>query len=109
MGIKSQIDFLKNMAELMDSVGDPDKLIQTIIAKAVKVTKASDGALLIIDPATERLVFHTATGRGDKDLKGLELSRGEGIAGWVFENKKPLFSRDVSRDNRWSKNISQKT
>lgn len=109
--MKKQIDpkikFFKEISALIDSVGDIDKLLYIIIQTATKVMEAKASSLLLLDKKTNKLYFHTATGEKRDKLKKFELDRGEGIAGWVVEKGKPLLVKDVSRDPRWNKKISE--
>lgn len=109
--MKKQIDpkikFLKEISALIDSVGDIDKLLYIIIQTATKVMEAKASSLLLLDKKTNKLYFHTATGEKRDKLKKFELDKGEGIAGWVVEKGKPLLVKDVSRDPRWNKKISE--
>ncbi|MBI3584621.1 MAG: sigma-54-dependent Fis family transcriptional regulator [Nitrospinae bacterium] len=108
--MKKQIDpkikFFKEISALIDSVGDLDKLLYIIIQTATKVMEAKASSLLLLDKKTNKLYFHTATGEKRDKLKKFELDRGEGIAGWVVEKGKPLLVKDVSRDPRWNRKIS---
>mgnify|MGYP001617024105 CR=1 FL=1 len=109
--MKKQIDpkikFFKEISALIDSVGDLDKLLYIIIQTATKVMEAKASSLLLLDKKTNKLYFHTATGEKRDRLKKFELEKGEGIAGWVVEKGKPLLVKDVSRDPRWNKKISE--
>ena len=109
--MKKQIDpkikFFKEISPLIDSVGDIDKLLYIIIQTATKVMEAKASSLLLLDKKTNKLYFHTATGEKRDKLKKFELDKGEGIAGWVVEKGKPLLVKDVSRDPRWNRKISE--
>jgi Nif-specific regulatory protein len=109
--MKKQIDpkikFFKEISALIDSVGDLDKLLYIIIQTATKVMEAKASSLLLLDKKTNKLYFHTATGEKKNEVKRFEINMGEGIAGWVAKEGKPLLVKDVSKEPRWSRRISE--
>lgn len=68
--------------------------------------RAKAGSLLLLDPKTRKLYFKVATGEKKEEIKQFEIELGKGIAGQVAETGNPLLIRDVSRDGRWNKEIS---
>ncbi|MEK6589768.1 MAG: sigma-54-dependent Fis family transcriptional regulator [Nitrospinota bacterium] len=102
-----RIKFFKEVSALIDSVGDLDQLLDIIIQTATKVMEAKAGSLLLLDKKTNKLYFHTVTGKNKEAVKKFELEMGEGLAGWVAKEGKPLLVKDVKRDPRWNKRISE--
>ena len=68
---------------------------------------ANDGSLLLQDEATGELVFVVVRGQARTQLTGYRLPRGQGIAGWVAENKKPTLVRDARQDPRFSSQVDE--
>jgi Nif-specific regulatory protein len=102
-----RIKFFKEVSALIDSVGDLDQLLDIIIQTATKVMEAKAGSLLLLDKKTNKLYFHTVTGKNKEAVKKFEIEIGEGLAGWVAKEGKPLLVKDVKRDPRWNKRISE--
>lgn len=73
------------------------------------MVEAETGSLLLLDEKTNELVFDIALGEAGKELKTIRLKMGEGIAGWVAKENKPLIVNDPSNDPRWTKKGDQKT
>jgi Nif-specific regulatory protein len=107
MTTDKNIAFLKDFAELIDSVADINNLLKTLVITATRVLEVKAASLILHDPKSGKLYFHVAVGDRKEDVKHYELDRSEGIAGWVFEHGVPLLAPDVSADPRWSPRIAQ--
>ena len=98
---------LKEISSWVSSVQDQDKLLELIIESAARVMQAKAASLLLLDPKTNTLYFQVATGEKKNEVKEYRIKVGQGIAGHVAESGKPLLIADVSKDDRWFKEISQ--
>ncbi|MDY6932952.1 MAG: SpoIIE family protein phosphatase [Spirochaetota bacterium] len=107
---------LDNLSKLVDinrivnSTLDIAKLL-TIIMETIKdimLTEAS--TLLLYDEETNDLVFKVALGEAGKELtEKYRVRLGQGIAGWVAENRKALYINDVYSDKRFDPNFDRIT
>jgi signal transduction histidine kinase/putative methionine-R-sulfoxide reductase with GAF domain len=79
------------------------ELLKTVMRLASEVVHAQAGSLLLMDPVTGELYFDVALGEKSDALQQIRLKKGEGIAGWVAENRKPALVHDVSSDPRWTR------
>lgn len=66
-------------------------------------------SLLLRDSQSGALKFVHATGPGSDTLRGLVLPKGQGVAGWVADQGKPLLLEDVRRDTRFNPEIDAMT
>jgi GAF domain-containing protein len=82
-------------------------LLGGILDSALEVLKASDGSLLLMDEATNELVFTVVRGVAADSLLGYRMPKGEGIAGWVVVNQQPQIILDVRHDPRFFAMIDQ--
>ena len=72
---------------------DPSELLETIVARAAALVGSPNGYLYVVDQ--ERDVVRVAVGLGIfRGFDGLELRRGEGVAGRVWESGEPLVVDD---------------
>jgi two-component system phosphate regulon sensor histidine kinase PhoR len=78
------------------------ELLETVTRLGSEVARAETGSILLMDAATGELFFDVALGEKGGALQQVRLKPGEGIAGWVAENKKPAIVNDTSRDPRWT-------
>ena len=97
-----QYTILNRVSHLVNSTLDPREVRTRTIDAAVKLAGASAGSLLLLDPATGELFFEVALGEMGGEVKSIRLKKGEGIAGWVVTNGKPVMIQDCHNDPRWS-------
>ena len=99
---------LANIESLVD-------LLPQLLRLAQDVTGAEASSILLYDESKNVLEFAWAMNDvlGDKAMKnlktGFELPMGQGIAGWVAENRQALNVTDAQNDNRFSKSADEKT
>jgi GAF domain-containing protein len=82
-------------------------LLDDVLASALTAVSASDGSLLLVDEETDELVFAVVHGAARDSLTGFRLALGEGIAGWVAQNRKPVVLEDVRSDPRFSSRVDE--
>jgi Nif-specific regulatory protein len=103
----SSIDHLKEISTWVSSVLDLDQLLELIIDTATRMMQAKASSLLLLDHKTKKLYFKVATGEKKEEIRKYEVDLGQGIAGFVAEKGQPLLIRDVTKDPRWYKKISE--
>ncbi|MFH1821328.1 MAG: GAF domain-containing protein, partial [Methanobacteriota archaeon] len=92
-----------------------DALLPRLLELAKNVTVAEASSLLLYNPKRNVLEFTSVVDEvigktGGEILKSsIELKMGEGIAGWVAENRKALNIEDVQQDPRFSKGADKQT
>lgn len=90
-------------SELSTSL-DLDRVLNRALALVNDVIAADRGAILLIAPDSDQLI-HRATLGGPEILppggKPSPYKRGEGLAGWVIENRHALIVPDLTADERW--------
>lgn len=96
---------LQRVAQSLASELNLEPLLKNILCSAVEVMDASAGSLLLIDPATDELVFEVIEGGGGEALQGQRMAKDKGIAGWAVTNRRPLIVNDVDKHERHYKDI----
>ena len=71
--------------------------------------QADAGTVMLLDPKSNGLVFEVVQGRVAPQLQNYRLSVGEGIAGWVAEQGKPVMVPKVAKDPRFSPVVYERT
>lgn len=104
--LKQPQDLFKNIAEMVDSVADIDNLLSVLVIATKRVLNVKASSLLLKDKPSGKLHFHSCVGDRREDITKFELAKGEGIAGWVAERGEAVLAPDVSKDPRWSSEIS---
>jgi len=64
------------------------------------------GSLFLIDPQSDRLIFRASMSSNEILPPGgrqIQLSRHEGMAGWVMDNRQSIVVDNVQLDPRWAK------
>jgi signal transduction histidine kinase len=84
---------------------DVDRLLQRILRSAIDAVHGTAGALLLLDPTGEELIFSVVEGGGGAALEGQRMGRDQGLAGWVVSHNQPLIIADVHEDNRFYERI----
>ena len=77
------------------------------VARAIFAAKAS--SVLLLDEASNELVFEAVVGEGEESLLGVRFPAGTGVAGWVLATRTPLVIEDVRRDPRFAKDVAEGT
>ena len=92
-----------------------DDLFPRLLDLAKEVTDAEASSLMLYDAESGLLEFASIKDdvmgdRADDVLKrSVKLKMGEGIAGWVAQNRKALIVEDAQRDPRFSKRADKQT
>ncbi len=88
-----------------------DELIEVVVEQAVGVVQAEAGTLWLIEEeeGEEYLLPYVARGPKAVKLKEMRLKKGEGIAGTVVQEGKPLLVEDVQSDPRWASRFDSAT
>ncbi len=94
------LEVLQQMATTLSSELPLERLLALILSSAIDVMKAEAGALLLYDPATDELVFEVVQGGGGKALRQKRIRADQGLAGWVFRQRKPTIVHDTEADER---------
>ena len=84
-------------------------LLSAIVEVARSIFGAKASSILLLDEATEELVFEAVVGEGEDTLLGTRFPAGTGIAGWVLATRTPLVIEDVHNDPRWSRDVAEET
>lgn len=106
--IEKRVDELKlliDVSTLISSTLDLAELMPLVMEKAKNVMNAEACSILFYNRETNKLEFEIAMCGEDSasDIlkKTITLDMGQGIAGWVAENRQPLIIDDVKKDSRF--------
>jgi PAS domain S-box-containing protein len=97
-----QLLALQEISRKTSSTINLKNLLNVISASAMKITRASSCALLLVDDDQKHLRIASQIGYEElDDPENFRLRIGEGIAGWVAQNGAPLLVRFVSQEPRY--------
>jgi len=95
-------ELLLQANRILSSKLDAADLLQAVMELATRVVKAEAASILLLDEKTNELYFDVALGEAGAQIKQIRLKMGEGLAGWVAQNKQAAIVNDVQADPRWS-------
>ncbi len=114
--IEKKVDALTVLIEvstLLSSTLELDELMPLVMEKAKAVMDAEACSILFYNKATNKLEFEVAmcdeNSASDILKKTITLDMGQGIAGWVAENREPLIIDDVKKDERFFQDADKLT
>jgi GAF domain-containing protein len=85
------------------------ELLRSVVEVARAIFGAKASSVLLLDEASNELVFETVVGEGEESLLGQRFPAGTGVAGWVLATGTPLVIEDVARDPRFAQDVAQDT
>jgi GAF domain-containing protein len=107
------LDYLKALEHLylaaqdISSEADLIKLLDNTMYYAVHLAQAKDGSVLLLDQASNELVFAVVHGDKRGELRGYRLPASTGIAGWVATHREPVIANQARHDTRFSPHVDE--
>ena len=101
--LKAQLERLRQLyhvSNVIHSSLDPEEALQLILHEAIRLTRATSGSAILINPTTRFLEIHAARGLPAEAME-VKLRVGEGITGHVALTGKPARVGDVRADPRY--------
>src|SRR5574337_1589496 len=102
-----QLATFTEIAKALTSSLDLKEVLNIVMEKISELLHPKNWSLLLLDEETGELKFEILVGKGAEKIKDLRLKPGEGVAGWVAREKKPLLVPDVHADPRFSKKADE--
>jgi signal transduction histidine kinase len=91
---------LYEVSNIIHSTLDPNRALELIVEQSVRLTRATSGSVVLINPTTGYLEILAAAGLSGEGRR-LRLRVGQGITGWVAQTGQAALVCDVSKDNRY--------
>jgi len=91
---------LYRLSRIISSPLGSRQRLRAIIDEAIRITGASSGSLLLLDPESGFLSLDVLRGYSTRSIRK-HLRMGEGITGWVAKTGRPALVKDVARDRRY--------
>lgn len=101
--LTKELSALRLIISEINSTLELDKVLDLIIQKAIQVVKAERGSLMLFDHKKEELYIKSSVRLSKKTVSAVRIKPGEGIAGWVFKEGKPLLVKEGEKDPRFKK------
>lgn len=84
-------------------------LLRSVVEVARAIFGAQAGSVLLLDEATDELVFQAVSGQGEGFLVGRRMPAGTGIAGWVATSGEPMVVDDLSKNRSFDRSVAEST
>ncbi len=104
-----RLTILTDIVKTANSLLEPRKIIELVMARVQELIPSEAWSILLVDEERQELSFELALGEKGKDVSGLRVKIGEGIAGWVAQTGQPTIVNDVGRDTRFTQKFDQQT
>ncbi len=88
---------------------DLSEVLNQVLSRVVGLLGVEAGSIALLDDATGELVFRSATGAKSAALQDRRLKPGQGVAGWVVQNGRPLVVPDTRLDTRFDNTFDKQT
>jgi diguanylate cyclase (GGDEF)-like protein len=104
---KHQLATFTEIGKALTSTRDLKEILNVVMEEISELLQPKNWSLLLLDEVTDELRFELVVGEGSEKLKDLRLKVGEGVAGWVAKEMKPLLVPDVNKDQRFWRKADQ--
>lgn len=101
--LNRELSALKLIISEINSTLDLDRVLDLIIHKGIQIVKAERGSVMLFDHKKEELYIKSSVRLSKKTVSAVRIKPGEGIAGWVFKEDKPLLIKEGAKDPRFKK------
>jgi serine/threonine-protein kinase len=98
-----------SLATSVDEAGAPRSLMEGVVRTAAGIFEAAAASVALVDRTSDELVFQAAWGAGAREIVGVRLPPGMGIAGAVAESGEGQAVPDCRNDPRFAAQIAAGT
>jgi signal transduction histidine kinase len=96
----ARLELLYQVSNVIHSTLEPEEALKLILREAIRLTRASSGSVVLINPTNGFLEIQAAEGLPE-GAAALKLRVGEGITGWVARAGQAARIGDVVKDRRY--------
>lgn len=86
---------LLEAARDLSRILDPHEVLTAALHRAMSLSAAETGSIMLLDPATGKMAIKVAEGLPAEVVHATSVSEGEGIAGWVLASNQPMLIEDL--------------
>lgn len=100
-----ELSIFNEIGKTLTSTLDIKEILNIIMLKISELLRPDNWSLLLVDEERGDLYFEIVVGQKADKIKNMRLRMGEGLAGWVAEKGEKLIIHDVSKDERFSRDV----
>jgi len=86
-----------------------DEVLRSVLDIACRITNSTAGSVILHDPKFDDLYFAAATGPVAEELPSIRIPPGQGKAGRVFSERRPLLENDLDAGRDHYKTVDEQT
>jgi K+-sensing histidine kinase KdpD len=86
-----ELSALSEVGKAINRLLDIDDVLHRILQAALDLLEANEGSIMLIDAQGENLRVACAITESDRVVEGAVVKMGQGVAGWVAQNREPLL------------------
>ncbi len=102
-----ELELLYQTGKQVASSLELDQVVADLLEAVRRLLDAKACSLWLLDPQTDELVCQKAVGPDSGRAAGWRLSRGQGVAGWVFDRGQSLVVSDARTDSRHHSSVGE--
>jgi uroporphyrinogen-III synthase len=100
--LPSEVDLLRRISQIVSSDRSLDEMLGEVLGLTVQVTSCDACLVYLIERDTDEIILRASQLPHASELGSLRMKIGEGVTGWVAENKAPVaLSAGAPRDSRF--------
>lgn len=103
------LSFFVNIGKAIVKSKTIEATLHEIMIQIGHVFTPFNWSLLLKNSKTGNLTFTIVIGQSADKLRGLQIPKGEGVAGWISETGQALIIEDVQKDSRFSDRVDRYT
>lgn len=103
--IRRQVAIFNEIGKTLTSSLTIQEVLERIFYKVAEFFHPENWSLLLVDEQKNELYFEIVVGRVAEKIRNIRLKIGEGVAGWVAQQGRPLFVPSVQDDPRFSAKV----
>ena len=102
-----KLESLIELAQILGQQSDYEEVLRLVVEKASQLVNSDSALVMMINPKTRDTIKTIYSERNSEDTQNHFVHIN--ISGWVILNNSSLLSADIKSDNRFRKNLFEKT
>lgn len=98
-----ELSALKLIISEINNTINLDRVLDLIIQKGTQIVEAERGSVMLFDLKKEELCIKSSVGLSKRATYTVRIKTGEGVAGWVFKEGKPLLVKEAAKDSKFKR------
>ncbi len=106
-GEKRLLEALLATTRLIAANHPLQEVVHRLADELNQLLSADRCSVLILDEENHQLAFHDSSALSQWERENIRFRLGEGVAGWVAQNREPVLIEDVTKDPRFKQHDGQ--